>query len=96
MDDTGGGLFPEGVRASSHALTAMQADRDYCESVHAASAFDAVIELARVRCLLNDMREAGLRWWRDGELLRVAPADAVTETMAQRIRESKAAILNHT
>lgn len=93
VDDTAGGLFPEGVRASAHALLGMQRDQDYCDAVHAASAFDAAIEMARVRQLVNDMRAAGLRWWRDGDLLRVAPKAAVTEAMAQRIRENKAKLM---
>lgn len=93
-DDTAGGLLPEGVKASAAAIEGMRRDRDYCDGVHAAGAFDQAIERIELRRLLHDLHAAGLSLRVEGETVWVSgPRGVLGDDLAARIRTMKPLLL---
>jgi hypothetical protein len=98
QDDTAGGLMPEGVKASLFALDSMQRERDYCASVHAGGAFDAVLSrcrdaLAETERLVESLVGRGLRLRATGSTLWVGPRALVTDDVRREVLENRDRLL---
>lgn len=93
-DDTCGGLFPEGFKASQSALYGMQRDRDYAKDTHMGGAFDAVLQraqeqLRQTQAVLESLVNRGLRLRvEEGTLWVKGPAGwANDDEVARVVRE---------